>query len=98
MIPDIDALLAERKQTHGDYPVVASISQQLKDMFRAQPGWARLSDVQREALDMECTKNARILAGNADEPDHWDDKAGYARLVSHTLTPLDRAGPDNPTS
>jgi hypothetical protein len=85
MIPDLDALLAEREQTHGDYPVVASISQQLKDMLRAQPGWVRLSDVQREALDMECSKNARILAGNPNERDHWDDKAGYNRLVSNAL-------------
>lgn len=84
---DIDTLLVERAKTHGDYSVVAAIAQQLKDTMRASPGWSRLNDVQRETLDMECSKNARILSGNPNEPDHWDDKAGYNRLVSQHLTP-----------
>jgi hypothetical protein len=81
----IDTLLNERAKTHGDYPVVAAIAQQLKETLRQTPGWQNLSDVQRETLDMECSKNARILSGNPNEPDHWDDKAGYNRLVSLTL-------------
>ena len=83
--PDIDTLLAERAQTHGDFATVCSISQAIKDLVRAQAGWGRLSDAQREALDMEATKNARILAGNPDEIDHWNDKAGYARLVANLV-------------
>jgi len=84
---DTDTLLSERARTHGDYAMVAAISQQLKDILRSSPGWSRLNDVQRESLDMEASKNARILSGNPNEVDHWDDKAGYARLVSKHIAP-----------
>jgi hypothetical protein len=33
-----------------------------------------------EALEMICTKIARILSGNPNDPDHWKDIAGYAEL------------------
>lgn len=39
-----------------------------------------------EALEMICTKIARILAGNARESDHWSDIAGYAELGREVCT------------
>jgi hypothetical protein len=41
--------------------------------------------MQRESLEMNQHKVARILAGNPDEPDHWFDIAGYATLVHQRL-------------
>lgn len=41
-----------------------------------------------EALEMIATKEARILAGNASEKEHWRDIAGYAMLV---VNEIDRA-------
>jgi hypothetical protein len=87
MEDNIDALLRERARTHGDFSVVATVAQQLKDVARLTPGWRNLNDLQREALDMEFTKIARVLAGDPNSQDHWDDMAGYARLISKMLQP-----------
>jgi hypothetical protein len=38
-----------------------------------------------ETLDMIAHKIGRIIAGNAAEPDHWRDIAGYAQLVANRL-------------
>ena len=44
--------------------------------------WAKLEQTQRESLDMIAHKIGRILAGDPDFRDHWDDIAGYAKLVA----------------
>jgi hypothetical protein len=41
-----------------------------------------LIPVHREALDMIALKLSRILSGQANFKDHWDDIAGYAKLGS----------------
>lgn len=87
MTREIDALLAERAQTHGDYADHASVTQQVKDIFRCHAGWLRLNDMQRETMDMIAHKAGRILAGNPNFADHWDDIAGYSRLISQRLEP-----------
>jgi len=81
----IEQVLAQRGGTHGDFTVNAHISQMLKDSLRNQHGWGNLNDVQREALDMISHKIARALAGDPDFKDHWDDIAGYAKLVSQRV-------------
>ena len=75
-------LLAERAKTHGDYRVHAEVTQRLKDYIHARDAWSRMNPSQREALDMICHKIGRIIAGNANFKDHWDDIAGYAKLVA----------------
>jgi hypothetical protein len=77
-----EAILAQRSKTHGDFHDNAAVSQALKKILRAQPGWELLTDIQREALDMNCSKVSRILSGQAHYTDHWDDIGGYARLAS----------------
>lgn len=81
----IEDTLNERENTHGDFRVTASIAQDLKDGLRAREGWAALSWNQREAVDLICTKLARIISGNPYEADHWRDIAGYATLGINTL-------------
>lgn len=78
----IETLLAERATTHGDYGEHAAITQGLKTLMRTPPGWERLTDCEREALEMIAHKIGRILAGNPHFRDHWDDVAGYATLVA----------------
>lgn len=80
-----DALLVERSKTHGDFSEHARITQQLKDVMRSAPGWIILTYEQRESLEMQAHKTGRILAGDPNHRDHWDDQAGYARLVSQCL-------------
>lgn len=75
-------LLNERGKTHGNYTDHARITQNLKRELEAEHGWSNLNDCQREALHMIVHKIGRIIAGNSHFRDHWDDIAGYARLVA----------------
>jgi hypothetical protein len=56
------------------------MAQTIKGIMRTEQGWYSLNDMQRESLDLIATKMARILSGDANEPDHWEDIAGYAML------------------
>lgn len=80
-------LLNERSKTHGPYELHAGIAQQIKAVMHLQyqnqyACWAKLTESQRESLDMIAHKIGRILAGDPDFRDHWDDIAGYAKLVA----------------
>jgi len=74
-------VLSTREKTHGSYPSTAKISQSIKDAMRGSPNWIRLTDVQAESLEMIAVKLARILCGDPDFPDHWQDVIGYAKLT-----------------
>lgn len=83
---DIVSLTTERAKTHGSWIEQATMSAILKRDMRTASGWHALPAYKAEALDMLAVKIARILCGNADEPDHWDDIQGYALLgkAGHT--------------
>lgn len=85
----VNEILAQRQTTHGDFTDNARISQTIRRAMQAEPGWRRLSDVQREALEMIALKIGRVVTGDPNYRDHWDDIAGYARLASErTKVPL----------
>jgi len=48
--------------------------------MKSGTNWISLSDEQAEALEMIAVKIARILSGDPEYPDHWDDVIGYAKL------------------
>jgi len=81
----INDILADREKGYGKFEDLAEITQALKAAFRAWPGWAKLRQDQREALDMIAVKLGRILNGNPNYPDSWVDIAGYAMLVANRL-------------
>ena len=87
MTTEINALLAERARTHGDYEIHAAITQDLKRVITHHVADLdrRLDDDMQETLDMIAHKIGRIIAGNPAEPDHWRDVAGYAQLVANRL-------------
>ena len=85
MKDQIDNVLADRRTTHGDYADTARTAQHLRGAMREGNNWAILTDTQRESLDMIAMKIARILSGDPQHADHWDDITGYARLVSTSL-------------
>jgi hypothetical protein len=91
MTTDINALLAEREKTHGDYVLHAFITQDLKRVIRHHVADldVKLDDDMQETLDMIAHKIGRIIAGNPAEPDHWRDIAGYAQLVANRLERTD---------
>ena len=85
---NINEILNERAKTHGDFSEVAITAQLLKNNIFVrleQTSKYPLNDTQRESLDMICSKIARIISGDCNEIDHWQDIAGYALLVVREL-------------
>lgn len=74
------SILKERQKTHGEYANVARIAQSLKAILQDGPSYDGLTLMQRESLDLICTKLSRIVCG-APEKDHWVDLSGYADLI-----------------
>lgn len=77
-----DPLLQEREKTHGDFKTNALYSQTIKQNYRHAETDKYLKVEHREALDQIALKLSRILSGQANVKDHWDDIAGYAKLGS----------------
>jgi hypothetical protein len=69
-----------KTKTHGNFKDTASTSQNIKSVMMTGNNWERLSDSQREALEMIAVKIGRILSGDHNFRDHWDDIEGYAEL------------------
>jgi hypothetical protein len=79
----VEELLVEREKTHGPYAVKCEIIMAIMREVEGHRG--HLSDVQNVSLDMIIHKMGRVLAGDANCADHWDDIAGYAKLVTRDL-------------
>lgn len=75
-----EKLLSERHDQHGDWLLQSKLGYKLKETMKSGKGYSMLEPHQREALDMIQTKVSRILTGDANFADHWDDIAGYALL------------------
>ena len=86
------ALAEERRRTHGEWPETAAIAGELQKVIgraegrRERRGENLMSTRQREALGQITFKIARILSGDPNHPDHWDDIAGYALLAKGEST------------
>tara|TARA_Y100000310_G_scaffold324866_1_gene387320 strand:+ start:10581 stop:10850 length:270 start_codon:yes stop_codon:yes gene_type:complete len=84
-MPTIDGILEERGPVHGDAKKQFTLSQNLKAVARYGTDFEHLSPLQKEALDMILMKVSRVVVGDENHQDHWDDIAGYAALVSKEL-------------
>jgi hypothetical protein len=82
---NVEEILAERQKVHGEFRTHAQLAQALKAVVWDSENALRLTPVQREGLEMILHKVARILNGNPDHKDHWDDIAGYATLVAKEM-------------
>jgi hypothetical protein len=83
----IDAILTERGSRYGPFITHAEITQRYKRLthkFLHNSG-KELDHDQQEALDMIFHKIGRIVNGDPDYIDSWDDIAGYAKLVADRL-------------
>jgi hypothetical protein len=85
------AILNERATTHGSFADNARNGQAMRDLFRANPSWAGMHPIHKEALDMIACKVSRILSGQAEFLDHWYDVIGYATLARNTCYPTVQA-------
>lgn len=83
----VKALLEDRAKNYGTFEALSKIVQSLKSVIYKELGSRSkaLADDQIEALDMICHKIARIINGDANHIDSWQDIAGYARLVAERL-------------
>ena len=76
----VTEILQERQSTHGTFSEAAETVQRLKYLMHSAPNWDKLSNAQREALEMVQHKIGRILHGDPNHLDSWADLQGYARL------------------
>ena len=85
--PSVNTLLQERALQYGTFVSLAKTAQEFKSVLYRELGSRnkRLADDQSEALDMIMTKIARVINGDADHVDTWNDIAGYAKLVAERL-------------
>jgi hypothetical protein len=90
---EVQDTLNNRQKTHGEFTDNAKIMQALKNIVRDSMNWPwppgnignDLTPAQCEAIDMILHKVGRIVTGNPNEPDHWLDIEGYARLVRERI-------------
>lgn len=85
MTTDVDAILAERGSRYGTFENHARISQALKRAMHDSPNWSKLTDVQKEGLEMIQHKVARMLNGDPSYLDNIIDVVGYATLVKDVM-------------
>lgn len=80
-------ILAERGKRYGKFEDHARVTGALKGVIyeRVHERELFLAPDQQEALDMICHKIGRIVNGDPDYADSWDDIAGYALLVANRL-------------
>jgi len=85
MPQSLTEILAQRGDSYGDYGEQAHLSQLLKDRIRNSQSYPDMLAIERESLEMICTKLSRILTGSPHHVDSWVDIAGYAQLVVDRL-------------
>ena len=85
IVMNVEEILINRGGRYGSFRDGAQISQSLKEVMTAQDNWHLLSNDKKESLQMIVLKISRILNGDAEYRDSWDDISGYAQLVAKGL-------------
>jgi len=88
---NIKDVLNKRQATHGDFYANAMVVQGIMSALADGNNYQDLTDYQLTGLQNIAGKMARIVNGNASEPDHWVDIAGYATLVHDTHNEVESA-------
>lgn len=78
-------ILAERGKRYGAFVDNSSVSQGIKVEIKAGRKWSQMAWDQRECLDQIACKISRIVTGDPNYVDNWDDIAGFATLVADRL-------------
>lgn len=84
---NVEDILEERGNTHGNFKSNAVTAQVLKKYVRTicLQHQNKMVAYQAEALDNICQKIARILVGDPAHIDSWVDICGYSQLVVNEL-------------
>lgn len=78
-------ILEERGARYGEFKDHAKICQDLKHIMQATDGWVELSPSQAQALEVIADKIARMLNGDPNYDDNWQDIIGYSQLVLNEM-------------
>lgn len=81
----VDGVLQDRRKTHGNYVLGTAFTQAVMSRVSETTQWDRMTPYQRETTHMIVHKMQRILEGDPNNAEHWDDIAGYAKLVGRIL-------------
>ena len=87
MTQSTEEILKARGAVYGDFTTHAEITQSLKRALRVMTYHSKLNDVHREALEMIVHMIGRILNGDPNYRDSWDDIAGFAKLAADRCQP-----------
>jgi hypothetical protein len=82
---NVNEMLAGREARYGSFEGHAEISQALKRAMQKAPNWSKLTDVQKEGLEMVQHKIARMLNGDPSYLDNIIDIVGYSTLVKDVM-------------
>ena len=85
MTTNVNDMLAGREARYGTFEGHARISQALKRAMQDSPNWSKLTDVQKEGLEMVQHKIARMLNGDPSYLDNIVDIVGYSTLVKDVM-------------
>jgi hypothetical protein len=81
MTDSTDEILKQRGSVHGEFKDVAVADVNLNTAMEIGKNWSSLEPYQQVSLKMIQHKIARILSGDPNYPDHWQDIMGYAKLT-----------------
>lgn len=84
-LEDLLVQRADQYDAHGSFADKARVSQSIKAIVRSTGFYTYATPAQCEAVDMIAHKLARIVAGNPEHRDSWDDIAGYAELAAREI-------------
>lgn len=78
-------LIAIRPTTHGDFAIGAKFTQAVMRAAAESPSWSTMSDIHKECFHHIVQKLQRVVCGDPNFKDHWDDAAGYAMIGSREV-------------
>jgi len=82
---EVDQILEDREVTHGDFEMKAMWIQEIMENLIGLNSYQNMEADKKEAIHMILVKLSRIIYGNHNHADHWDDIAGYALLVADRI-------------
>ena len=82
---NVNEMLAGRQARYGSFGGHAKIAQGLKAVMHDAPNWSKLTDVQKEGLEMVQHKIARMLNGDPKYLDNIVDVVGYSTLIKNVM-------------
>lgn len=83
----IDATLAQRQSTYGNFEDVAFVTENIMSVLGSVRvnGLNELPNTHRMALYMIASKMARIVNGDFNHIDGWHDIGGYSKLIEKLI-------------